>query len=181
MIDFKALYSFSKSHIPLFSLIIAIVGPIFLNDYLIHILIMILLYGYLGQCWNIVCGYTGQFSLGHAGFFGIGGYLSTYCFVKLNLSPWIGLFLVGGVLAVSLGIFMGYVCFRYRLKGFFFAMVTLSFSEILRILAQNFMEGRAAGILIPFRGSDPLFFQFEKKLSYYYIALALMVLITFIV
>lgn len=180
MIHFRP-SSFSKSHVLFFILLLAIVGPIFLNDYLIHVLIMILLYGYLGQCWNIVCGYTGQFSLGHAAFFGIGGYLSTYCFVKMNLSPWIGLFLVGAVLATLLGLFMGYLCFRYRLKGFFFALVTLSFSEILRILAQNFMEGKAAGILIPFRGSDPLVFQFQKKLSYYYIALALMVFINLVV
>ncbi len=179
MSDSRPLW-FSKSYLLFLILLLAIIGPIFLNDYLIHVLIMILLYGYLGQCWNIVCGYAGQFSLGHAAFFGIGGYISTYCFVKMNLSPWIGVFLIGAVLATILGIFMGYLCFRYRLKGFFFALVTLSFSEILRILAQNFMEGKAAGILIPLKGSDPFAFQFEKKLSYYYLALAMVVIISFI-
>lgn len=179
MSDLKPLTSFSKLPILLFLLGIAIVGPIFLSKYLIHILIMILLYGYLGQCWNILGGYTGQFSFGHAAFFGIGGYLSTYCFVKINLSPWMGMFL-GAILATGLGIFIGYLCFRYGLKGFFFALITLSFSEILRILAQNFMVGGAAGILMPFLGTNPLLFQFEKKLSYYYIVLALMLLITFI-
>jgi branched-chain amino acid transport system permease protein len=162
-------------------LLVAIVGPVFLKDYFVHILIMILLYAYLGQCWNIVCGYTGQFSLGHAAFFGIGGYVSTYVFVKLGLSPWLSLFLGGAVLATFLGLFMGYLCFRYRLKGFFFALVTLSFSEVLRILAQNFMEGKSAGILIPFQGSAPSSFQFQTKLSYYYIILGLTVFINLIV
>jgi branched-chain amino acid transport system permease protein len=140
---------------------------------------MTLLYGYLGQCWNILGGYTGQFSFGHAAFYGIGAYVSTYCFVIMNLSPWIGL-LLGAVLAVILGLFIGYLCFRYGLKGFFFALVTMAFSEILRILAQNFMLGKSRGILIPLRGSDPLFFQFEKKLSYYYVILGLMILVSFV-
>jgi branched-chain amino acid transport system permease protein len=140
---------------------------------------MICLFGYLGQCWNILCGYTGQFSFGHAAFFGIGGYVSAYLFIKIGLSPWIGMIL-GAILASVLGLFIGFLSFRYGLKGFFFALTTLSFSEILRILAQNFMEGKAAGILIPLRGSDIVSFQFQNKISYYYIALGLMLLITFI-
>ena len=103
MINIRQLYT-SFAYKIFLLLLMAIIVPIFLNDYLIHILIMILLYGYMGQCWNIICGYTGMFSLGHAAFFGIGGYLSTYLLIKLNLSPWIGTLLVSAVLAMILGI-----------------------------------------------------------------------------
>jgi branched-chain amino acid transport system permease protein len=78
-----------KTRSTLLLLGLGIIVPIFLNDYFIHILIMILLYAYLGQCWNILGGYAGQFSFGHAAFFGVGGYISTYCFVKGLGSLWV--------------------------------------------------------------------------------------------
>jgi len=179
MSELKEIFSSSRSRILLFLLILGIAGPVFLGEYLIHVLIMILLYGYLGQCWNILGGYAGQFSFGHAAFFGVGGYFSTYMYVKFQLSPWIGLFL-GAVLAMVLGLLIGYLSFRYGLKGFFFALLTMACSETLRILAQNWMLGKSAGILIPLQGSNPLNFQFDKKIFYYYVVLAMMIFISLV-
>jgi len=72
--------------------------PLFLNELLIHIIILILLYGLLGMSWNILGGYGGQFSFGHAAFFGIGAYTSSLLFYYYQISPWLGMIL-GAILA----------------------------------------------------------------------------------
>jgi branched-chain amino acid transport system permease protein len=86
---------------------------------------------------------------------------------------------LGGVLAMLLGIGVGWISFRYGLKGAFFALVMLAFAEMLRLIFTNVMFlGAAQGILLPLKGSDPFYFQFQGKNGYYYIALAMTVLIT---
>ncbi len=150
--------------------------PNLLSSYLLHVVILILYFSFLGSAWNIVSGYAGQFSFGHSAFFGVGAYLSSLLYVKSGISPWIGM-LVGGVIAAGLGGFIGYLTFRYKLKGAFFALSTFAFSEMLRIIALNWsITGKAMGILIPLKeGGSFQAFQFINKLPYYYIIL-LMVL-----
>jgi branched-chain amino acid transport system permease protein len=151
-------------------------GPRLLSSYLLHVVILILYFSFLGSAWNIVSGYAGQFSFGHSAFFGVGAYLSSLLYVKSGISPWIGM-LVGAVFAAGLGGFIGYLTFRYKLKGAFFALSTFAFSEMLRIIALNWsITGKAMGILIPLKeGGSLQAFQFIDKLSYYYI-IVLMVL-----
>ena len=147
--------------------------PPFLPKYALEVLISVLFFGYLGACWNILGGYGGQFSFGHAAFFGIGAYTSTLLFLHLGLSPWLGM-LVGGGLAAAFGLFAGYLSFRYGLRGPYFSLVTLAFAEMLRVIAVNWKAvGSSLGLVVPNRGSAPALFLFAEKLPYYYVILAM--------
>src|ERR1019366_10718652 len=86
------------------------------NQYVLHIAVQIFLLAYLGQSWNIMCGYTGQLSFGHAAFFGLGAYTSTLLLLNFGLSPWIGM-LAGGLLAALLGLGIGALSFKYGARG----------------------------------------------------------------
>ncbi len=151
--------------------------PPFMDSYLVHLLIMILFWGYLGACWNVLGGYAGLFSFGHALFFGIGGYTSTVLFMQTGLSPWLGM-LLGGALAAVAGLFVGFLSFRYGLRGIYFGLVTLAFAEIFRLLflAWTYVGG-SVGIYIPLRGDDGVAFQFSSRLGYYYVMYALVALV----
>jgi branched-chain amino acid transport system permease protein len=160
--------------------LIFFIVPNVVGDHLLHILIMIFLYAYLGNCWAILGGYTGQLSLGHSTFFGIGAYTSTLLFMKFGLSPWLGM-VCGGLLGMAVGLFIGYLAFRYGLKGVYFAIVTLAFSVVLKEIALNWkLTGGAMGLLIPLQGISVTVFQFEDKRVYYYIILLFFMLILFI-
>jgi branched-chain amino acid transport system permease protein len=154
----------------------AALAPLFLSTYLVHLLVLVLFFAFLGVAWNILGGYAGQFSFGHAAFFGIGAYTSTLLLVRLGVSPWAG-FLAGAALAAAFGCLAGYLSFRYGLRGPYFALVTLAFAEMLRLVALNWMAvGGPMGILIPLpRAGEALWrLQFPDKLPYYYLMLALL-------
>jgi len=154
--------------------------PIFMDSYYVHILILILVYAYLGSSWNILGGYAGQFSFGHATFFGLGAYTSTILFMRLGISPWVGMVL-GGMLSMFVGMFIGFICFRYGLKGPFFALATLAFAEMFRVAALTIpFTGKAMGILITIKGTSLVAFQFQQKIYYYYIILAFNVFIVLV-
>jgi branched-chain amino acid transport system permease protein len=150
-----------------------LVVPPFLPPYFLEVLISVLLFGYLGAAWNILGGYAGQFSFGHAAFFGIGAYTSTLLFLNLGVTPWVGM-LAGGVLAAAFGLFAGYLSFRYGLRGPYFSLVTLAFAEMLRVIAVNTKAvGSSLGLVIPNRVAAPAQFVFGGKLPYYYVVLAM--------
>jgi branched-chain amino acid transport system permease protein len=150
-----------------------VLAPPLLPPYFLEILISVMLFGYLGAAWNILGGYAGQFSFGHAAFFGIGAYTSTLLFLRLGLTPWLGM-LVGGALAAAFGLAAGYLSFRYGLRGPYFALVTLAFAEMLRVVAVNTKAvGSSLGLVIPSREAAPWHFMFGGKLSYYYVILAM--------
>ena len=154
----------------------ALLAPPFLSAYTVHLLVLMLFFAFLGVAWNLLGGYAGQFSFGHAAFFGIGAYTSTLLLVRLGVSPWLG-FLAGGLLAAAFGCFAGYLSFRYGLRGPYFALVTLAFAEMLRLVALNWMAvGGPMGILIPLpRAGEALWrIQFSGKLPYYYLMLGLL-------
>ena len=142
---------------------------------LLHVFVLIFFFGFMSQAWNIIGGFAGQLSIGHAAFFGIGAYVSTICYVHLGLTPWLGMLVSAGVTAVF-GAALGLVSFHYGLKGPFFALVTVAFAEITRLVLLHWdFVGAANGILLPF-SPEPTFwqFQFNAKELYYYIALAMM-------
>ena len=154
--------------------------PAVLSSYAITVFIFIFFYAYLGQAWNIVGGYAGQLSAGHAAFLGIGAYAAALLSVEWGLTPWIGMF-VGGALAAVLGTVIGYLGFRFGLRGFYFVLLTVAFAEICRIVALNTdAVGGALGYYITFTG-NPRQFQFQKNWVYYYVALGLMLAATGIV
>ena len=165
-------------------LVLLLMLPQFLDTYLVDIAIFTLFWAYLGMAWNILGGYAGQFSFGHAAYYGIGAYTSTWLLVTLHVNPWVGM-LVGGLLAMTFGLFTGFVSWRYGLKGPYFALATFAFAEMLRLLTANWdVVNRSLGLQIQLIGGNSwLAFQFEAdKRPYYYVILSfllLAVLITF--
>ena len=122
---------------------------------------------------NLLLGYTGLVSFGHAAYFGIGAYTSTLLFLRLGVSPWLGM-VAGGCLAAAFGLGAGYLSFRYGLRGPYFSLVTLAFAEMLRVVAVNTKAvGSSLGLVIPSREAAPWSFVFGGKLPYYYVILAM--------
>jgi len=147
--------------------------PWMVSSYAVTVLIFIFFYAYLGQAWNIVGGYAGQLSAGHAAFVGVGGYAAALLSMHAGLTPWVGMW-IGGMLAAALGAFIGYLGFRFGLRGFYFVLLTVAFAEICRVVALNVdAVGGALGLYITFTG-NPRQFQFQDNRVYYYVALALM-------
>ncbi len=158
-------------------LIVGVLFPFFADYYVLCIGINLLVAALLGQSWNIMSGYAGQFSFGHAVFFGIGAYTSTALYTMLGVSPWIGM-IFGALLAAAVGAAIGFLSFRYKLRDDYFALATLAFAEIFRILVNNTKSlGGATGILIPYL-QDPAEFQFASDKTYYYVILMLVALAT---
>jgi branched-chain amino acid transport system permease protein len=157
----------------LLAVAVLLVLPWVVSSYVVTVLIFIFFYGYLGQAWNIVGGYAGQLSAGHAAFVGVGGYTAALLSMHAGLSPWIGMW-IGGALAAGLGAFIGYLGFRFGLRGFYFVLLTVAFAEICRVVALNVdAVGGALGLYITFTG-NPRQFQFQDNRVYYFVALALM-------
>jgi branched-chain amino acid transport system permease protein len=155
--------------------IVAAIGalPMFVTDvYVQNMLVLTLMYAALSQSWNILGGYCGQISLGHALYFGIGAYATALLFSKLGVLPWFGM-AAGGVIAALIALALGYPCFR--LRGHYFAIATIVIAEIGYLLFLNWdFAGAATGIDIPIRQDSWLTFQFTRsKLPYIYFALAL--------
>jgi branched-chain amino acid transport system permease protein len=124
------------------------------------------------QGWNILGGYCGQFSFGHAAFFGMGAYATALLQVRFGVNPWLALPL-GVALGGLTGWLIGVLSFRARLRGSYFALVTLAFAEVFRILANAWgFTGGAAGVLVPLR-LDPANLQFADRRVFYWLALAL--------
>ncbi len=141
-----------------------------------HVMIMIFLYATLAQAWNILAGYCGQISLGHAVFFGIGAYTSSLLVRHADLSPWLGM-VAGAVVAVTVSQAIGYPVFR--LRGHYFAIATIAVGEIVQTVMINWeWAGGARGLFVPIKRPDSFVnFQFhDSKQTYYYIALALLAL-----
>src|SRR2546430_6177313 len=130
---------------------IAALGPVVVSDpFLLDGLILILLWGATAAAWNVAGGYAGQVSLGHAAFFGLGAYSAALLGTRWGLSPWIGL-LVGAALATAFGILIGFL--SNRLRGPYFVLATIAFSQVLLIVASRWRGFTAGseGIPVPFR------------------------------
>lgn len=146
-----------------------------------HVMIIIFMYALMAQSWNVLAGFCGQVSLGHAAFFGIGAYSTGFLFYAYQISPWIGM-LVGVLIAMALAVAIGIPTFR--LRGHYFAIATLLIGEGVQIFFQRWeFVGAASGIFLPIVREQPLLsFQFHgTKLPYYYIILAFLTLACFVV
>ncbi len=150
------------------------------DNYWIQIFIWVLFFAYLGAAWNLIGGFAGQYSIGHAGLLGIGAYTSSLLYINVGLGPWLGM-LVGGVVAAAIGGLIGYPCFR--LRGAFFSLVTIAFAEMLRVGTEltdsvfGIEVNGVRGLLLPVLGHRPAAFQFVDKRYYYYTMLALLLMI----
>jgi branched-chain amino acid transport system permease protein len=156
-----------------FCLCVLIGLPLVLDTYLLGLFIMIFYYAYLGQSWNVLTGYTGHVSLGHALYVGVGAYTTTFLAQSYGVSPWLGM-IVGGLLASAIGLFVGFLGFRFGLRGVYFVILTIAFAEIARIVVSHIEAlGSFSGIFLDF---NPGFwnFQFKGNVPYYYISLGFM-------
>ena len=107
-------------------------APWYVNDYLLTVLIVILYLAYTGQAWNIMMGFTGQLSLGHAIYAGLGAYVAAVLFTGFGVVPWIG-FLAAIPVAAACGAIIGFLAFRFGVAGVYFAILTIAFAEFARI------------------------------------------------
>jgi branched-chain amino acid transport system permease protein len=153
--------------------VVAIAIPPFLSGYIQHILILIMMWVTMATAWNLLGGYCGQVSFGHAVFFGLGAYGGGLLLLHWGISPWWGM-VAGPLLAVIIGIPIGLICFR--LRGPYFALAMLALGETFRIVFTNLVPvtNGACGIVASRTWG-------AEKLPYYYIALAIAALSVYVV
>jgi branched-chain amino acid transport system permease protein len=150
----------------------ALLLPAFVDASHLNLAILVLMAAQLGVAWNIVGGYAGQVSLGHAAFYGLGAYTSTLLLIKFGVNPWIGT-LAGGAVAATLSLAFGWSCFR--LKGHYFAMATIAVAELVQIFFTEWEWGGAAvGLNVPMDKTGWAWMSFATKLPYYWLALGLL-------
>jgi branched-chain amino acid transport system permease protein len=171
-----------KRCLPLALLILAAaLLPLLLDPrgYWIRVLTFTLLFAAMAQAWNIVGGLANQTSLGHAAFFGIGAYTSTVLLLKLGISPWLGMLAggaLGGVAALVIAIP------TMRLQGHYFALATLAFGEVMRVIANVWtsLTGGPGGLSVPFVPPSFAAYSFKLLRPHAYIALVALIVVTVI-
>jgi len=165
-----------KSLFIILGILIVLALPLIIRDrYFQHLLVLSGIFILLTSSWNLLAGYSGLLNLGHAAFFGIGGYSSALLALKLNLSPWVGLPLGGGI-ASLFGILLGIPSFR--LSGPYLAITTIGFCEILRLVAMNWVSLTRGSLglygippLTPLNFSTNFSIKFVSEQNAYYVIL----------
>jgi len=129
--------------------VVLLAAPLVANDYLLTILILVLYFAYTGQAWNIMSGFAGQLSLGHALFVGLGAYVAAALYVHFGIAPWIGL-VAAVAIAAACGAAIGFLAFRFGVAGVYLAILTIAFAEFARIGFDHFgWVGGSAGFFLP--------------------------------
>jgi branched-chain amino acid transport system permease protein len=156
----------------------ALAAPLVVNDYLLTVLILIFYFAYTGQAWNVMMGFSGQLSLGHAIYVGLGAYATATLYSYFGVAPWVGL-PAALMFSAACGAFIGFLAFRFGVGGVYFAILTIAFAEFARVGFDHFKwVGGSSGLFLPvaqykqndlwnLRGSPAMF---------YYVILALTVL-----
>src|ERR1043165_2497592 len=142
------------------------------SNVVLNFMVVALLIALVGQGWNVLGGYGGQYSFGHAAFFGTGAYVTAIVQMRYGINAWIGL-AIGIAAGALVGAVIGALSFRSGLRGSYFALVTLAFAEVLRIIASVApITGAGVGTLLKL-DLRPEAFQFQSRLPFYFIALGL--------
>lgn len=133
-----------------FFAVVAVIPLVVHDAFLLDGLVLILVWGASAAAWNIAGGYAGQVSLGHSAFFGLGAYAAAIGVTRWGMSPWIGL-IAGAALATAIGLVIGYL--SNRLRGPYFVLATIAFSQVLLIVGSRWRAVTAGseGIPVPFR------------------------------
>ena len=140
--------------------------------------VRVLIFALMSIGWNVMSGFGGLFSFGHAAYFGLGAYTTAWLLVERQVSPWIGMG-AGMVVAAVFAVLSGFLALRYRLKGAYFALATFAFAEMFRLLATNSdLVNRAEGYHVPLQVEESWWWmQFAPSSpNYFWLALALTVL-----
>ena len=162
----------SIAHILIVIALLAIVPLLTASNVVLNFLTVALLIALVGQGWNVLGGYGGQYSFGHAAFFGTGAYVTAILQTRYGINAWLG-FALGIAGGAMVGAVIGVLTFRSGLKGSYFALVTLAFAEVLRIGASVApVTGAGVGLLLAL-DLRPQAFQFQSRAPFYWIALAL--------
>ena len=155
----------------------SIAAPFFVNDYLLTVLILILYFAYTAQAWNIMMGFAGQLSLGHALYVGIGAYATAALYVHYGIAPWLGL-PVAILISALVGAFIGFLAFRFRVAGVYFAILTIAFAEFARIGFDHWdWVNGSSGLFLPVANyaHNDLWNLRGKPIMFYYVLLFLTV------
>jgi branched-chain amino acid transport system permease protein len=131
-----------------------IAAPYLVSGYVLSVLIVVLYFAYVGQAWNLMLGFSGQLSLGHALFVGLGAYTSAALFIHFDLPPFIGVFAAVAV-SVLAGCLIGYLGFRFSIRGVYFALLTIAFAEFTGIIIDHIgWLGSSSGLFLPVSNVD---------------------------
>jgi branched-chain amino acid transport system permease protein len=154
---------------------ILIALPLFAGNYALSVATLILYFAYTGQAWNVMMGFAGQLSLGHALYVGVGAYAAGALFFHYGIGPWAGLWLAIA-LCVALGLAIGFLAFRFGISGVYFALLTVAFAEFTRIAFDHFgWTGGPGGMFLRVAQRDTWDIANFRgpPLMYYYAMLAL--------
>ena len=148
--------------------------PLVLDRYLTSVLVLVFLSAYVGQAWNVMMGFAGLLSLGHALYVGLGAYVSAALFVHFGLGPLIGVIpavLICLVISASIGM----LSFRFRIEGVYFALLTIAFAEVARIGFDHLnWTGGAGGFFLPVAGTEGQWWNLRGgPVFFYYVSLAM--------
>src|SRR5512140_1412253 len=158
--------------IALFAVLVGCAPLVTTSGVALNFVMMALYACLLAQAWNILGGFGGQFSFGHALFFGTGAYVQAIAQLH-GVNPWLALPLALAASA-GVGLFVGALSFRYGLKGSYFALVTLAFAEVFRVFAVSVsFTGAGVGLMVPLRESAANM-QFASRAGYLWLILALL-------
>ena len=151
-----------------------LVAPLVSSDYLLTVLILILYFAYTGQAWNIMMGFAGQLSLGHALYVGLGAYTAAALYVHYSIGPWLGL-MVAIPVTMFAGACIGFLAFRFRVAGVYFAILTIAFAEFARIGFDHWgWVNGTAGLFLPVKqyAHNDLWRLRGHPVMFYYVLLA---------
>ncbi|MGJ7509631.1 branched-chain amino acid ABC transporter permease [Variovorax sp. GT1P44] len=157
--------------IAVFAVLVACLPLVTSSGVALNFVMMALYATLIAQAWNILGGFGGQFSFGHALFFGTGAYIQAIAQLQGGINAWVALpMAVAG--SALIGLFVGALTFRYGLKGSYFALVTLAFAEVFRIVALSVpFTGGGVGLMVPLRESVGNL-QFASRAGYLWVVLA---------
>lgn len=129
-------------------------APLVADRYVMSVLTTVLWFAYVGQAWNVMMGFSGLLSLGHALYVGLGAYASAALFVHFGIGPWLGIW-VAMLAATLAGCFIGFLGFRFGVRGVHFALLTIAFAEVARIGFDHLQWfGGSGGFFIPVAGPN---------------------------
>jgi len=158
-------------------LAVLLVVPLALDRYLLSVMILILYFAFVGQAWNIMMGFCGQLSLGHALYVGLGAYTAAALYQHFGVIPWVGMIAAVAVCVAAASV-IGWLAFRFGIGGTYFALLTIAFAEFTRIGFDHFgWVGASGGFFLKVVQQDRIDLVNLRghPLMFYYLALGLAV------